>query len=49
MSLSPAHQVVLWGPPLLTLLLTVAYYLRWGKEADERAPPENGATDGGGS
>lgn len=35
-SLTAVEQLALWGPPVLMLLLTAAYYLRWGKEADER-------------
>ncbi|WP_338741077.1 hypothetical protein [Haloplanus salilacus] len=36
MALSEIEQVVLWGPPIAMLLVTVGYYVRWGKEADER-------------
>lgn len=36
MALSEIEQVVLWGPPVVMLLVTVGYYVRWGKEADER-------------
>jgi cytochrome c-type biogenesis protein CcmH/NrfF len=36
MALSEIEQLVLWGPPVVMLLVTVGYYVRWGKEADER-------------
>lgn len=38
-SLSTVEQLALWGPPLVMLLITAAYYLRWGKEADEGLEP----------
>ncbi|WP_247731387.1 hypothetical protein [Halovivax limisalsi] len=37
MPLSAIEHLALWGPPLVMLLVTIVYYLRWGKEADERA------------
>jgi hypothetical protein len=36
MSLSAIEQLVLWGPAVVMLLITIGYYVRWGKEADER-------------
>jgi hypothetical protein len=34
MALTVIEQLCLWGPPALVLLLSGAYYFRWGKEAD---------------
>jgi|AntDeeMinimDraft_5_1070356.scaffolds.fasta_scaffold04269_2 hypothetical protein len=36
MALSAIEQLVLWGPAVVMLLITIGYYVRWGKEADER-------------
>ena len=36
MGLGMIEQVVLWGPPILALLLAFGYYLYWGKENSEQ-------------
>lgn len=28
------EQLVLWGPPVVTLLVAAGYYLWWGKESE---------------
>lgn len=48
MSLTIVEHLALWGPPILMLLLSGAYYLRWGKEADESGGAENSGTRTGG-
>ena len=47
MALSEIEQVVLWGPPVVMLLVTVGYYVRWGKEADERGDDAGRSSTGG--
>lgn len=47
MSLSAIEQIVLWGPAIVILLVTVGYYLRWGKESDERADDSSHSSVGG--
>ena len=47
MALTPIEQVVLWGPGIVMLLVTFGYYLRWGKEADERGDNTRQSTSGG--
>lgn len=47
MALSAIEQLALWGPPILMLLLTLAYYIYWGKEADERGDHSNRSSSGG--
>lgn len=47
MPLTVVEHLVLWGPPLLLLLITFGYYLRWGKEADEPTSQRNQSTMGG--
>lgn len=46
MPLSAIEHLALWGPPILMLLITIAYYVRWGKEADERTDQANTASGG---
>lgn len=51
MALTLVESVVLWGVPILTILITLGYYFYWGKEAEEVATettrdPES-MTDGG--
>ncbi|WP_167599411.1 hypothetical protein [Halorussus marinus] len=47
MALSTIEQVALWGPPILLLLVTLGYYVRWGKEADKRTDRSNRSSSGG--
>lgn len=47
MALSEIEQLVLWGPPVVMLLVTVGYYVRWGKEADERTDDAGRSSTGG--
>lgn len=49
MPLTTLEHLVLWGAPLLTLLVTFGYYFYWGKEANEREPEpiDDPSTDGG--
>lgn len=47
MALSAIEQLALWGPPVAMLLITVGYYLYWGKEADERSDGSERASPGG--
>jgi len=47
MALSELEQVVLWGPPVAMLLVTVGYYVRWGKEADESVDDSTRSQSGG--
>lgn len=35
MALTIVESVVLWGVPLLTILVTLGYYFYWGKEAED--------------
>lgn len=35
MALTVFESLVLWGVPVLTILITLAYYFKWGKEAEE--------------
>lgn len=44
MALTLIENLVLWGVPVLSIVITVLYYLRWGKEPDERrtVSDENG-------
>jgi cytochrome c-type biogenesis protein CcmH/NrfF len=46
MALSAIEQLALWGPPVLMLLITIGYYISWGKEADERTDQPNHASGG---
>ena len=48
MSLTLSEQVALWAPPILMLLLTGMYYLRWGKEANDDTESEPSRTALGG-
>ncbi len=48
MALTLLEQLALWGPPILMLLLTSMYYLRWGKEADDNSERESAQTALGG-
>lgn len=32
------ESLVLWGFPIVMLLVTLGYYFYWGKEAEERNP-----------
>lgn len=34
MSLTIIEQTILWGTPIISILLSVGYYLRWGKESE---------------
>lgn len=47
MALSTIEQLVLWGPPVLMLLITFGYYVYWGKEADERLDHPNESSSRG--
>ncbi|QHS15757.1 hypothetical protein [Halopenitus persicus] len=47
MALSAIEHLVLWGPPVVMLLLTIGYYVRWGKEADERTETADRTAPGG--
>lgn len=47
MALTAIEQIVLWGVPVLSILVTVMYYLKWGKEPSERSPePDTSAKAG---
>ncbi|MFB6070012.1 MAG: hypothetical protein ABEJ76_03235 [Halanaeroarchaeum sp.] len=35
MALTTVEQLMLWGPPVLTILFAVGYYVRWGKESHD--------------
>lgn len=52
MALTLVESLVLWGVPVVTILVSLGYYLYWGKEADERGVGGAGetepATEGGG-
>lgn len=39
MALTVIESLALWGIPLLTILVTLAYYFRWGKEPTEGEDP----------
>ena len=49
MALTAIEQLALWGPPILILLLSIGYYLKWGKEADERGQSRDAETTDGGN
>lgn len=44
MALTAVEHLALWGPPIMMLLITVGYYVRWGKEADEPVSQQNQST-----
>lgn len=35
MALTLVESAVLWGVPILTILVSLGYYFYWGKEAQE--------------
>lgn len=47
MALTMVEHLALWVPPVLMLLLTFGYYLRWGKEADEKPSHRSESSIGG--
>ena len=47
MALSIIEQLALWAPPILMLLITIGYYVYWGKEADEKQDTTNYSSSGG--
>lgn len=47
MSLSAVEQIVLWGPAVTLLLISIGYYLRWGKESDEQTSGSSRSSVGG--
>jgi cytochrome c-type biogenesis protein CcmH/NrfF len=47
MALSTIEHLVLWGAPILMLLITFGYYIYWGKEADEWTDQRNRSSSGG--
>lgn len=51
MALTLVESLVLWGVPILTILISLGYYFYWGKEADapesEAGDEPEPATDGG--
>lgn len=51
MALTVVESLVLWGVPLVTILVTLAYFFYWGKEAEEVEPSEaaDGPSSGGGA
>jgi len=46
MTLNTVEHLALWGPPVLMLFLTFAYYFRWGKEAEQRTTETTGSGGG---
>lgn len=52
MSLTFIESVVLWGVPILTILITLLHYYHWGKESEEgsklRSDDNDSATNEGG-
>lgn len=44
MALTAIEHMALWGPPILLLLITIGYYLRWGKEGEEPASQQTQST-----
>lgn len=50
MALTFVESLVLWGVPVVTILVTLGYYFYWGKEAEEVATgtqEPDSMTDGG--